>query len=228
MKRRDVVDSCCLRPLGASFLFTASRARLRSARARRSPRRDRRGHAGAAARAADLSELPARHAVPAARAVNTAIPFSLSPTPRCRSPRARIDPQRHRAAVHRARRLLWLRERLTRCSGSHGDRMAGVACFREQGAIHPRRQASDRRGVLASSRTGVGERRQRYFTGCAAGGGAGARAQQPPSIAVCAASWPAGALRAVDWGPRSRSRAVHRAAYILYFRLIARVGPPRR
>jgi drug/metabolite transporter (DMT)-like permease len=237
MKRRDVVDLVLLAALwGASFLFTRIAApafgplalaevRVAIAAAMLVP---------LLAWRADLSELR-RHA---ARflllgAVNTAIPFSLFAYAALSITAGLASILNATAPLFTALvAWLWLRERLTLLQWlGMAIGMAGVAWLsagKAQFTLDGSALAIGA-GVLASVSYGVSASVvKRYFTGVrplavAAGSQSAAALLLLP---FAAASWPAGALRAVDWGSAVALGVLCTGlAYILYFRLIARVGP---
>ena len=237
MRRRDLIDLVLLAALwGASFLFTRiavpafgplALAELRVAIAAVML-------VLLLAWRADLSELR-RHArrFLLLGAVNTAIPFSLFAY-------AALTITAGLASILNATAPLftalvasvWLRERLTPLQWlGMAIGIAGVAGLSaEQGRVRGRRQrAGDRCGrarvaVVRVSANVV----KRYFTGVrplsvAAGSQAAAALLLLP---FAIAFWPDAPIRAVDWGAGIALGVLCTGlAYILYFRLIARVGP---
>ncbi|MGB2817613.1 MAG: DMT family transporter [Burkholderiaceae bacterium] len=237
MQRRDVTDLVLLAALwGASFLFTRIAApafgplalaevRVAIASAMLVP---------LLAWRADLTELR-RHAPRflLLGAVNTAIPFALfayaalSITAGLASILNATAPL-FTALVAR----LWLRERLTPLQWlGMAIGMAGVAWLSASKARFTLDGSALAigAGVLASVSYGVSASVvKRYFTGVrplavAAGSQSGAALLLLP---FALAAWPAGTLRFVDWASAIALGVLCTGlAYILYFRLIARVGP---
>ncbi|MGB3427277.1 MAG: DMT family transporter [Burkholderiaceae bacterium] len=237
MQRRDVTDLVLLAALwGASFLFTRIAApafgplalaevRVAIASAMLVP---------LLAWRADLTELR-RHAPRflLLGAVNTAIPFALfayaalSITAGLASILNATAPL-FTALVAR----LWLRERLTPLQWlGMAIGMAGVAWLSASKARFTLDGSALAigAGVLASVSYGVSASVvKRYFTGVrplavAAGSQSGAALLLLP---FAIAAWPTGTLRFVDWGSAIALGVLCTGlAYILYFRLIARVGP---
>ena len=237
MRRRDLTDLVLLAALwGASFLFTRiavpafgplalAEVRVAIAAVILVP---------LLAWRADLTELR-RHAplFLLLGAVNTAIPFSLFAY-------AALTITAGLAAILNATAplftalvaWLWLRERLTALQWlGMAIGIAGVAWLsasKAQFAVGGGALAIGA-GVLASLSYGVSASVvKRYFTGvrplAVAAGSQSAAAVLLLPFAV--ASWPAGTLRVVDWGSAIALGVLCTGlAYILYFRLIARVGP---
>ena len=237
MKRRDVIDLVLLAALwGASFLFTRIAApafgplalaevRVAIAAAMLVP---------LLAWRADLSELRL-HATRflLLGAVNTAIPFSLFAYAALSITAGLASILNATAPLFTALvAWLWLRERLTLLQWlGMAIGMAGVAWLsasKAQFTLDGSALAIGA-GVMASVSYGVSASVvKRYFTGVrplavAAGSQSAAALLLLP---FAAASWPAGALRPVDWGSAVALGVLCTGlAYILYFRLIARVGP---
>ena len=239
MQRRDAVDLLLLAALwGASFLFTRIAApafgplalaevRVAIAAAILVP---------LLAWRADLRELR-RHAPRflLLGAVNTAIPFALfayaalSITAGLASILNATAPL-FTALVAR----LWLREALTSLQWlGMAVGMAGVAWLSagKAGFALDGSGLAIGAGVLASLSYGVSASVvKRYFTGvrpvAVAAGSQSAAALLLLPFAL--AAWPDAALRFVDWGSAIALGVMCTAlAYLLYFRLIARVGPAR-
>lgn len=237
MQRRDVIDLVLLAALwGASFLFTRIAAPAFGPLALAEVR-----VAIAAvilvpllAWRADLSEL--RNHAPRfllLGAVNTAIPFSLFAYAALSITAGLASILNATAPLFTALvAWLWLRERLTLLQWlGMAIGMAGVAWLsasKAQFTLDGSALAIGA-GVLASVSYGVSASVvKRYFTGVrplavAAGSQSAAAVLLLP---FAAASWPAGTLRVVDWASAIALGVLCTGlAYILYFRLIARVGP---
>ena len=237
MRRRDLTDLVLLAALwGASFLFTRVAAPAFGPLALAEVR-----VAIAAvmlvpllAWRADLAELR-RHAPRflLLGAVNTAIPFSLFAYAALTITAGLASILNATAPLFTALvAWLWLRERLTPLQWlGMAIGMAGVAWLsasKAQFAIGGSAWAIGA-GVLASLSYGVSASVvKRYFTGvrplAVAAGSQSAAAILLLPFAI--AFRPAGALRAIDWGAAIALGVLCTGlAYILYFRLIARVGP---
>lgn len=237
MQRRDAIDLVLLAALwGASFLFTRiaapafgplalAEARVAIAAAILVP---------LLAWRADLTELR-KHAPRflLLGAVNTAIPFSLFAYAALSITAGLASILNATAPLFTALvAWLWLRERLTLLQWlGMAIGMAGVAWLsasKAQFTLDGSTLAIGA-GVLASVSYAVSASVvKRYFTGvrplAVAAGSQSAAAILLLPFAV--ASWPAGALRAADWGSAIALGVLCTGlAYILYFRLIARVGP---
>ena len=237
MQRRDAIDLVLLAALwGASFLFTRIAAPafgpLELAEVR---------VAIAAvilvpllAWRADLTEL--RNHAPRfllLGAVNTAITFSLFAYAALSITAGLASILNATAPLFTALvAWLWLRERLTLLQWlGMAIGMAGVAWLsasKAQFALDGSALAIGA-GVLASVSYGVSASVvKRYFTGvrplAVAAGSQSAAAVLLLPFAV--AAWPSGRPRVVDWGSAIALGVLCTGlAYILYFRLIARVGP---
>lgn len=237
MRRRDLIDLVLLAALwGASFLFTRiavpafgplalAEVRVAIAAVILVP---------LLAWRADLTELR-RHAplFLLLGAVNTAIPFSLFAY-------AALTITAGLAAILNATAplftalvaWLWLRERLTALQWlGMAIGIAGVAWLsasKAQFTVGGGALAIGA-GVLASLSYGVSASVvKRHFTGvrplAVAAGSQSAAAILLLPFAI--AFWPGGPLRTVDWGAAIALGVLCTGlAYILYFRLIARVGP---
>ncbi len=237
MQRRDVTDLVLLAALwGASFLFTRIAApafgplalaevRVAIASAMLVP---------LLAWRADLTELR-RHAPRflLLGAVNTAIPFALFAYAALAITAGLASILNATAPLFTALvARLWLRERLTPLQWvGMAIGMAGVAWLSASKARFTLDGSALAigAGVLASVSYGVSASVvKRYFTGVrplavAAGSQSGAALLLLP---FALAAWPAGTLRFVDWASAIALGVLCTGlAYILYFRLIARVGP---
>ncbi len=237
MRRRDLVDLVCLAALwGASFLFTRIAAPAFGPLALAELR-----VAIAAvillallAWRADLSDIR-RHAPRflLLGAVNTAIPFSLFAY-------AALTITAGLASILNATAPLftalvawaWLRERLTPLQWlGMAIGMAGVgwlSASKAQLSLGGSALAIGA-GVLASLSYGVSASVvKRHFTGVRPlAVAAGSQSAAALLLLPCAiARWPAGTVRPVDWASAAALGVLCTGlAYILYFRLIARVGP---
>lgn len=237
MRRRDLTDLVLLAAIwGASFLFTRIAApafgplalaevRVAIAAAMLVP---------LLAWRADLTELR-RHAplFLLLGAVNTAIPFSLFAYAALTITAGLASILNATAPLFTALiAWLWLRERLTPLQWlGMAIGIAGVAWLsagKAQFAVGGSAWAIGA-GVLASLSYGVSASVvKRHFTGvrplAVAAGSQSAAAVLLLPFAI--AFWPAGALRAMDWAAAIALGVLCTGlAYILYFRLIARVGP---
>ena len=237
MRRRDLIDLVLLAAIwGASFLFTRVAApafgplalaevRVAIAAAMLVP---------LLAWRADLTELR-RHAplFLLQGAVNTAIPFALFAYAALTITAGLASILNATAPLFTALvAWLWLRERLTPLQwlgmaiGIVG--VVWLSADKAQFAIGGSAWAIGA-GVLASVSYGVSASVvKRYFTGvrplAVAAGSQSAAALLLLPFAIF--SWPAGVLRASDWGAAIALGVLCTGlAYILYFRLIARVGP---
>lgn len=237
MRRRDLIDLVLLAAIwGASFLFTRIAApafgpfalaevRVAIAAAMLVP---------LLAWRADLTELR-RHAplFLLQGAVNTAIPFALFAYAALTITAGLASILNATAPLFTALvAWLWLRERLTPLQWlGMAIGIAGVVWLsadKAQFAVGGSAWAIGA-GVLASVSYGLSANVvKRYFTGvrplAVAAGSQSAAAILLLPFAV--AYWPAGALRVFDWGAAIALGVLCTGlAYILYFRLIARVGP---
>lgn len=237
MRRRDLIDLVLLAAIwGASFLFTRIAApafgpfalaevRVAIAAAMLVP---------LLAWRADLTELR-RHAplFLLQGAVNTAIPFALFAYAALTITAGLASILNATAPLFTALvAWLWLRERLTPLQWlGMAIGIAGVVWLsadKAQFAVGGGAWAIGA-GVLASVSYGLSANVvKRYFTGvrplAVAAGSQSAAAILLLPFAV--AYWPAGALRVFDWGAAIALGVLCTGlAYILYFRLIARVGP---
>lgn len=237
MRRRDLTDLVLLAALwGASFLFTRIAApafgplalaevRVAIAAAMLVP---------LLAWRADLTDLR-RHAPRflLLGAVNTAIPFSLFAYAALTITAGLASILNATAPLFTALvAWLWLRERLTALQWlGMAVGIAGVAWLsasKSQFALGGGAWAIGA-GVLGSLSYGVSASVvKRYFTGvrplAVAAGSQSAAAILLLPFAI--AFWPAGTIRAIDWGSAIALGVLCTGlAYILYFRLIARVGP---